>query len=92
MTKYEDKLSELHTDGLVRKDILIQKWRSERNFYLHCFAVTLLWYVAVQSSFLHWNSITWGVQHVVYTNHKLEEDLTKLKSSSPKTDRKQKVA
>lgn len=47
MTKYESKLQDLHTDGLGRKDLLISKWRSERNFYLHCFAVVLLWYPGV---------------------------------------------
>eukprot|EP01127_Copromyxa_protea_P023491 TRINITY_DN880_c0_g1_i3.p1 TRINITY_DN880_c0_g1~~TRINITY_DN880_c0_g1_i3.p1 ORF type:complete len:157 (+),score=17.87 TRINITY_DN880_c0_g1_i3:28-471(+) len=68
MTKYQDRGNDAMVEGLAKTDLHISRWRSERNFYLHCFCVTLM-------------CITWAVQNLVYTNHKLEEELTKLQSS-----------
>jgi hypothetical protein len=45
MRKYEEKMGveDFHAEGLAKKDLQISKWKSERNFYLHCFCVTLMW-------------------------------------------------
>ena len=74
MQKYEEKLNEDETmDGLGRKDLYISKWRSERNFYLHCFAVSLM-------------LITWGIQHIIYSNSKMEEFLAVPAQKKPKIE------
>eukprot|EP01126_Amoeba_proteus_P043606 TRINITY_DN4795_c0_g1_i3.p1 TRINITY_DN4795_c0_g1~~TRINITY_DN4795_c0_g1_i3.p1 ORF type:complete len:166 (-),score=24.76 TRINITY_DN4795_c0_g1_i3:135-566(-) len=59
----------------MKQDFLLGKWRAERNFYLHCYTLYLIF-------------ITWGIQTLVHSIHLLEEQLSKQPPSGRPKDGK----